>query len=68
MTKLCRAGVHVPGIRMVDAAEGILGLEWIDGESVRRLLPGEGGEGEDALGEYGVTVGMWFGLRRLLGC
>ena len=53
---------------MVDAAEGILGLEWIDGESVRRLLPGEGGEGEDALGEYGVTVGMWFGLRRLLGC
>lgn len=45
---------------MVDAAEGILGLEWIDGQSVRRLIPGEDGEGEDALGEYGVTVGMWF--------
>lgn len=51
---------------MVDAAEGILGLEWIDGESVRRLLPGEVGEGEeDALGEYGVTVGMWFGFAAL---
>lgn len=50
----------MPGIRMVDAAEGILGLEWIDGQSVRRLIPGEDGEGEDALGEYGVTVGMWF--------
>jgi len=42
---------------MVDAVEGILGLEWIDGQSVRRLIPGEG---EDALGEYGVTVCMWF--------
>lgn len=62
MTKLCSAGVHVPGIRMVDAAEGILGLEWIDGESVRRLLPGEDGEDEAALEEYGVTVGMWIGF------
>lgn len=31
---------------MVDAAEGILGLEWINGESVRVLLGG-GEEGED---------------------
>ncbi|KXN85684.1 TP53-regulating kinase [Leucoagaricus sp. SymC.cos] len=25
---------------MVDAAEGVLGIEWIEGKSVRRLLPG----------------------------
>ncbi|KAF8346433.1 kinase-like domain-containing protein [Amanita rubescens] len=53
LLKCLRAGVRVPGIRMVDAAEGILGLEWIDGQSVRRLIPEEG---EDTLGEYGVTV------------
>ena len=47
---------------MVDVSEGVLGLEWIDGDSVRRLLPGEAGEGEDALHEYRVTAGMWFAL------
>lgn len=31
---------------MVDAAEGVLGLEWIDGRSVRFLLGG-GAEDED---------------------
>lgn len=30
---------------MVDAAEGVLGIEWIDGSSVRLLLGG-GAEGE----------------------
>ena len=30
---------------MVDAAEGVLGIEWIDGKSVRFLLGG-GAEGE----------------------
>ncbi|CCM02900.1 uncharacterized protein FIBRA_05014 [Fibroporia radiculosa] len=41
-----RNGVNVPGIRMVDAAEGLLVLEWIDAKSVRSLLGGgaEGGE------------------------
>ena len=67
----------MPGIRMVDAAEGILGLEWIEGKSVRRLLPGgadeededeenEGGEEEeDALREYGVTMGRSFPVSAL---
>ena len=31
---------------MVDASEGILGIEWIDGKSVRKLLPG-GAEDEE---------------------
>jgi TP53 regulating kinase-like protein len=34
-------GVIVPGVRFVDPAEGVLGLEWIDGHSVRALLQGE---------------------------
>ncbi|KAF8639059.1 hypothetical protein AX17_001755 [Amanita inopinata Kibby_2008] len=67
-----RSGVHVPGIRMVDAAEGILGLEWIEGKNIRNLLPGgtEDEEGEvdeaavdtgsdgDPLTEYGVSLDM----------
>jgi hypothetical protein len=44
---LCRSGVSVPGIRMVDATEGILGIEWIEGKSVRLLLGG-GAEDEQA--------------------
>ncbi|KAI5998343.1 kinase-like domain-containing protein [Pisolithus orientalis] len=40
LMRCLRSGVNVPGIRMVDAAEGVLGLEWVDGKSVRVLLPG----------------------------
>lgn len=39
-----RSGVSVPGIRMVDAPGGVLGIEWIEGTSVRMLL---GGGAED---------------------
>ncbi|KAJ7037395.1 kinase-like domain-containing protein [Mycena alexandri] len=46
LLKCLRAGVNVPGVRMVDSLEGVLGIEWIDGQSVRRLLPG-GAEEED---------------------
>lgn len=42
---LFRSGVSVPGIRMVDASEGVLGIEWIEGKSVRVLLGG-GDEGD----------------------
>lgn len=35
---------------MVDATEGILGIEWIDGKSVRFLLGG-GAEGEEEIEE-----------------
>jgi len=41
-----RSGVSVPGIRMVDATEGVLGIEWIEGKSVRMLLGG-GAESEE---------------------
>jgi TP53 regulating kinase-like protein len=56
----------VPGLRFVDAANGVLGIEWVNGKSVRFVL-GSGDEGEDADGdedvvedpliEYGVSKG-----------
>ncbi|KAI0822124.1 hypothetical protein BC628DRAFT_1327873 [Trametes gibbosa] len=46
LLKCIRSGVNVPGIRMVDAPEGVLGIEWIDGRSIRFLLGG-GAEGEE---------------------
>ncbi|KAJ3901089.1 kinase-like domain-containing protein [Lentinula edodes] len=68
LLKCLRSSVNVPGIRMVDAAEGVLGIEWIEGQSVRKLLPG-GAEDDgpdnvespdvkdlDPLTEYGVSV------------
>nr|VWO94058.1 EKC/KEOPS complex subunit BUD32 (EC (Atypical serine/threonine protein kinase BUD32) (EC [Ganoderma boninense] len=52
LIKCLRSGVNVPGIRMVDATEGILGIEWIDGKSVRFLLGG-GAEDEEEIIEDG---------------
>lgn len=49
--KSFRAGVNVPGVRMVDAAEGVLGIEWIEGTTVRRLLPGGAEEEEEPSSE-----------------
>lgn len=56
----------MPGLRFVDVANGVLGIEWVNGESVRFLL-GSGDEGADADGdevvvedpliEYGVSKG-----------
>lgn len=58
----------MPGLRFVDAANGVLGIEWVNGKSVRFLL-GSGDEGEDAdadgdedvvedpLIEYGMSKG-----------
>lgn len=67
--RLDSCGVSVPGLRFVDAASGALGIEWIDGKSVRSLL-GSGDEGEetevdededeDFLAEYGVPKGINF--------
>ncbi|KAI0067485.1 hypothetical protein BV25DRAFT_1819834 [Artomyces pyxidatus] len=38
LIKCLRSGVSVPGIRMVDAPNGLLAIEWIQGSSVRFLL------------------------------
>lgn len=50
---LRRYGVNVPGVRMVDAPAGVLGLEWIEGRSVRFLL---GGGAEDTEGVVDENV------------
>ncbi|PSR84187.1 hypothetical protein PHLCEN_2v5475 [Hermanssonia centrifuga] len=41
---------------MVDPVEGVLGIEWIDGKSVRFLLGG-GAEGEEEMAEDEESVG-----------
>jgi TP53 regulating kinase-like protein len=45
LLSLPRSGVNVPALRMVDAVEGVLGIEWVEGRSVRYLL---GGSEEEA--------------------
>jgi TP53 regulating kinase-like protein len=53
---------------MVDAVEGVIGIEWIEGKSVRHLLPGAAQESDetdgdlddeevDPLSDYGVSQG-----------
>lgn len=67
LLKCLRSGVHVPGVRMVDAECGVLGLEWIEGYSVRSLLnggdesetrAGKGEEVQDKLTAFGITIGV----------
>jgi len=57
---------------MVDATEGLLGIEWIEGKSVKQVLPSGaddedddvGGvdgveiDQEDPLAAFGITTGM----------
>ncbi|KAJ7652071.1 kinase-like domain-containing protein [Mycena polygramma] len=77
LLKCLRSGVNVPGVRMVDAVEGILGIDWIHGQSVRRLLPGGAGDEDedeesdefepeaiDPLTDYGIPVDV---LMQLIG-
>ncbi|KAF8900840.1 kinase-like domain-containing protein [Gymnopilus junonius] len=74
LLRCLRSGVNVPGVRMVDAAEGLLGIEWIDGSSVKRLLPSGAQDGEEDQGgvaddhnpldTFPVSV---VGLMRLIG-
>jgi TP53 regulating kinase-like protein len=54
LTRAQRAGVVVPGVLWVDERYGVIGLEWIDGWSVREVLGG-GAEGEL---EYSEEEGM----------
>jgi TP53 regulating kinase and related kinases len=38
LVRCLKFGVTVPGVRYVDLENGILGLEWIEGTTVRRIL------------------------------
>ncbi|KAI9456065.1 hypothetical protein BJY52DRAFT_1204878 [Lactarius psammicola] len=55
LVRCLRCGVSVPGLRFVDAASGALGIEWINGKSVRSLL-GSGDEGEETYREEDEDV------------
>lgn len=48
LVRCARTGVHVPRVVLVDETRGMLGLEWIDGTSVRQWLGGLPEDGEEA--------------------
>ena len=57
LARCARGGVRVPQVVLVDIESGIIGVEWIDGKSVRFVLgtdedDTDGGEtdGQDAAG------------------
>jgi len=47
LLKCLRSGVSVPGLRYVDAIEGLLGIEWIEGKVIKHLLPSGAQEFDD---------------------
>ncbi|KAJ9125303.1 hypothetical protein QFC22_000259 [Naganishia vaughanmartiniae] len=49
LARCAKAGIAVPGVRVIDLEAGILGMEWVDGWSVREML---GGGAEDDEEEY----------------
>lgn len=49
LVRCLKSGVKVPGLRLVDLKNGVLGLEWIQGWSVRQVLGG--GQEEDELND-----------------
>ncbi|GJN91943.1 hypothetical protein Rhopal_004971-T1 [Rhodotorula paludigena] len=48
LVRCSKAGVRVPGLRLVDVRQGCLGMEWIEGWSVREVLGGGQEEQDDA--------------------
>ncbi|KAF6754804.1 hypothetical protein DFP72DRAFT_990281 [Ephemerocybe angulata] len=78
LLRCLKSGVNVPQILMVDASEGVLGIEWIEGQCVRKLLPGgeEPEEGREVFEEaeqstldasnplraYRITIDQLLGL------
>ncbi|KDE04956.1 BUD32 protein kinase [Microbotryum lychnidis-dioicae p1A1 Lamole] len=40
LVRCLKAGVVVPALRLVDTNQGVLGLEWIEGNSIREVLGG----------------------------
>lgn len=47
LVRCLKAGVRVPALRLVDIRQGCLGMEWIDGWTVREILGG--GQDDDGL-------------------
>jgi len=57
LMRCLRSGVSVPGIRMVDPIDGIIGIERIDGPSVRAVLGGGAdADEEENSAEEGIST------------
>lgn len=73
LMRCLRSGVSVPGIRMVDPWDGIIGIEMINGPSLRTVLGGEDEELSSSEGgglddrSYVQRYGMTHGALRCLG-
>ncbi|SCV68635.1 BQ2448_756 [Microbotryum intermedium] len=46
LVRCLKAGVVVPALRLVDTNKGVLGIEWIEGNSIREVLGGSKEEEE----------------------
>lgn len=51
LMRCLRSGVCVPGIRMVDPWEGVIGLELVEGPSIRSVLAADNEDEDDGEGE-----------------
>lgn len=58
LVRCLREGIRVPAIRLLDLPNGLLGLEVIDGKSVRQIIPGADDDdepgGEELVGDENV--------------
>lgn len=75
LARCTRGGVQVPQVVLVDVDSGIIGIEWIDGKTVRfvlgadeELMDDADGGGKDATSgsgsaaEYGISQGRFIAL------
>lgn len=51
LVRCAKMGVTVPGLRLVDVKQGLLGMDWVQGWSVREVLGGGQDDDERAVGE-----------------
>lgn len=54
MVRCLKAGVRVPALRLVDVRHGCLGIEWVEGWTVREILGG--GQEDDSVAENSDPV------------
>ncbi|KAJ9104801.1 hypothetical protein QFC19_003942 [Naganishia cerealis] len=57
LARCAKAGIAVPGVRVIDLETGILGMEWVEGWSVREMLGG-GAEDEEEEEDDAETLDM----------
>ncbi|KAH8829918.1 kinase-like domain-containing protein [Flagelloscypha sp. PMI_526] len=74
LLRCLKCGVNAPAVRFVDLTEGVIGIEWIDGMSVRKILGGgaddeslddqdlDDGDTEERLSKFGLTMDALMGL------